>query len=226
MSESKSPARTFSTAEATSASTTPTSDNNTPNTKESLAWFRSRHAQWKGSSRRKMQAYPSLLPLYTPSKPVTKERTVTATDTSTSVSIRQQPMSQPHFMKCAAVIPPASSSPPAPAPAPISLDGASFAPTTTSPRQSLNPSTTTTFKQRQHQQERNDDTATTTTTAAAAAATATVHVLLVILLRNATARSAAATKTAAAAASNTRSSLPVSTENSPIAFGASGGSGE
>ena len=216
MSESKSPARSFSIAEASSASTSPTSDNNTPNTKESLAWFRSRRAQWKGSPRRKIQAFPSLLPLYTPLKSVNKERTVTATDISTSVSIRQQPMSQPHSMKSAAVIHP--------------LDRESFAPTTTSPRQSLIPSTTTTFKQRQQQRERNDDTTTTTSAAVAVAVTATastttVHLLLVILLRNATARSAAATRTATAAASTTTSSLSVSTKITPSAFGTSGGSG-
>jgi hypothetical protein len=196
----------------------PISDNNTPNTKESLAWFRSRQAQWKGSPRRKIQAFPSLLPLYTSSKSVTKERNVTATDKSTSVSIRQQPMSQPHSMKCAAII--------HPAPASILLDGASFAPTRTSPRQSLIPSTTTTFKQQQQQRERNDDTTTTTTAVAAtAAATTTVQLLLVILLRNATVRSAAATRTASAAASTTTSSLSVSTKIAPNAFGASGGSG-
>jgi hypothetical protein len=224
MLESKSSARSYSTAVAeSSASTSSTADNSTPNTKESLAWFRFRQAQWKGSPRRKIRTFPTLLPLNTPTKSVTKERPGTATVTTTSVSIRQQPVSQPPSTQCATAIHPAPSTPtPTPhPPASFSATKASFAPMTTSPRQSLIASPTTAYKQQQQQQEINDD----TMTVAAATSASTMQLLLVILLRNVTAAAAAAARSTTAAAHTPTYSTPVSTENTPNASVASGEGG-
>jgi hypothetical protein len=67
--------------------------------------------QWKESPRRKIQVFSSRSSAYAPSRSMTKARPVTvltATDISIVhiVSIRQQPMSQPHSMQCDTVVPP------------------------------------------------------------------------------------------------------------------------
>jgi hypothetical protein len=181
--ESKSPVRSFSTAaaaiEASASGAAPASGNNdnTP-TKHSLAWFRSRQAQWNGSPRPKMQALPPPLPPYTPPKTIdvsvelkrpvtatatdrTTSLTVTSSSTSstTSVSTRQQPpISQPPSMQRATAHPTPS----------FPSAGASFAPTMS--RQSLI-STTTATKQQQNRKEPELE---GDTTAAASTATAAI----------------------------------------------------